>query len=78
MIQDRIFNFNSNGKIAPEDFGTQVNTGNFVRYQASQDIKQIKYALINKKDIKELSNSVNSIKKNIKVFDCDQIANIKN
>jgi hypothetical protein len=78
IIQDRIFNFNSNGKIAPEDFGTQVNTGNFARYQASQDIKQIKYALINKKDIKELSNSVNSIKKNIKVFDCDQIANIKN
>ncbi len=78
MIQDRIFNFNSNGKIAPEDFGTQVNAENFVRYQTSQDIKQIKYALINKKDIKELSNSVNSIKKNIKAFDCDQIANIKN
>jgi hypothetical protein len=71
MIQDRIFNFNSNGKVVPEDFGTQVNAGNFIRYQASQDIKQIKYGLINKKDIKELSNSVNSIKKNIKAFDCD-------
>ena len=78
MIQDRIFNFNANGKIVPEDFGTQINTEKFVRYQASQDIKQIKYALTNKKDIKELSIGVNSIKKNIKAFDCDQIANIKN
>ena len=78
MIQDRIFNFNSNGKITPEDFGTQVSAENFVRYKRSQDVKQTKYALINKKDIKELSNSVNSVKKNIKAFDCDQITGIKN
>jgi len=42
MIQDRIFNFNANGKIVPKDFGTQVNTENFLRYQTSQDIKQSK------------------------------------
>ena len=78
MIQDRIFNFNANGKIVPKDFGTQVNTENLAQYQASQDTIQINYSLTNKKDIKELSISVNSIKKNIEAFDCYQTANVKN
>jgi hypothetical protein len=78
MIQDRIFNFNEKGKNIPEDFGTQVNTENLAQYQASQDTIQINYSLTNKKDIKELSSSMNSIKKNIEAFDCYQTANVKN
>ena len=72
MIQDRIFNYHDIGRVIPQDFGIQINSKNIDMYQIEQKKKRREYMLANQEDIQELSRKVDSEKKKIKEFDCDE------
>jgi hypothetical protein len=71
LIQDRIFGFKQIKRIVPGDFGIQINSKNIDQYHSTQKIKQEEYIKTYPKDIKELIERVNSVKKNIRPFNCN-------
>jgi hypothetical protein len=71
LIQDRIFDFKQIKRIVPEDFGIQINSKNIDRYHTTQETKQKEYTQNYQGDIEELTKRVNTIKKNIRPFDCN-------
>jgi len=74
LIQDRIFNFHQPGRLVPEDFGTRINSINIDLHHNTQKIKQRQYMKTYPNDIKELTERVNASKKNIRPFNCNQLA----
>ena len=70
LIQDQIFSFHQPGRLVPEDFGIQINSKNIDQYHTTQETKQKEYTQNYQGDIKELTKRVNTIKKNIRPFDC--------
>ena len=74
LIQDRVFNFHQTGRVVPEDFGTLINSKNIDRHQKVQKLKQRDYMKTYQEDIKELTEKVNTTEKNIRLFDCNQLA----
>ncbi len=74
LIQDRIFSFHQPGRLVPDDFGIQISSKNIARHHSTQKIKQGEYIKTYPKDIKELIERVNSVKKNIRPSNCNQLA----
>ena len=71
LIQDRIFSFHQPGRLVPEDFGIQISSENIAQHHSTQKIKQEEYIKTYPKDIKELIERVNAVKKNIRPFNCN-------
>ena len=76
LIQDRIFSFHQPGRLVPEDFGIQISSENIAQHHSTQKIKQGEYIKTYPRDIKELIERVNAAKKNIRPFDCNQLATV--
>jgi hypothetical protein len=74
LIQDRIFSFHQPGRLVPDDFGIQISSKNIARHHSTQKIKQGEYIKTYPKDIKKLIERVNSVKKNIRPSNCNQLA----
>ena len=77
MIQDRVFDYHETGRNLPNDFGVQINSQNIDQYQSAQKTKQAEYFLTNKKDIRELIDKVNLIKKGIGESECSKLVTKK-
>ena len=76
LVQDRVFSLNQAGRKVPEDFGVLINSVNIDLHHTTQKIKQRQYMKTYPKDIKELTERVNAVKKNIRPFNCNQLATV--
>ena len=71
LIQDRIFSFHQSERLVPEDFGIKINSKNITQHHSTQKIKQEDYIKTYPRDIKELIERVNAVKKNIRPLNCN-------